>query len=79
MPYETEATVKPISSVQEGVALVKAFEGGPESFELAVPDSLLDPIGMNMAIIGDAILARGWWPDGFRQESGYRVYRYRSA
>ncbi len=31
-----------------------------------------------MAIIGDTVLSRGWYPDGFEQHDGYRVYKYKS-
>jgi hypothetical protein len=66
-----------VSSVQEAVSLIKAFEGAPETFHLAVPDSLFDPAGVNMAIITDHILARGWQPDGFVQRPGYRICKYK--
>ena len=39
---------------------------------------MLDPVGVNMAIITDKILARGWEPNGFTQHAGYRLYRYKS-
>jgi len=67
-----------VKSVEEALRLVDAFQGKPEDLELAVPDSLMDPIGMNMAIIGDRILSRGWWPDGFVQKTGFRIYRYKA-
>ena len=51
--------------------------GKPEELELAISDELQDPIGMNMALITDRILAKGWEPDGFKQENGYRVYLYK--
>lgn len=74
--WEMDAEESPIASVEEGVRLVDSFEGKAEEFVLAVPDSLLDPIGLNMAIITDRILARGWQPAGFTQAEGYRIYRY---
>ena len=48
----------------------------PRTFELAVPDALLDAFGTNIAIITDRMLQRGWQPDTFTHESGYRLYRY---
>jgi hypothetical protein len=57
--------------------LVDSFSGNPEDFELAVPDALHDAIGINIAIITDRILGRGWQPDGFTQKSGYKPYRYK--
>ena len=70
--------MKPIESVQEGIALVDGFTGTPQEFQLAVPDSLLDPVGFNMALITDRVLERGWAPDGFTQGKGFRVYRYKA-
>lgn len=57
--------------------LVDCFVGTPEEFFLAVPEALLDPIGANMALITDRVLARGWQPDGFEQHEGYRLYHYK--
>jgi len=37
---------------------------------------LNDPLGMNMAILLDALLDKGWEPAGFEQQDGYRIYRY---
>lgn len=68
--------MKVIASVEEGVRLVDSFEGKAEEFVLAVAGSLLDPMGINMAIITDRVLARGWQPAGFTQSEGYRIYRY---
>jgi len=69
--------MKPIASAKEGMELVNCFVGTPEEFILAVPEALLDPIGVNMALITDRVLARGWQPDGFEQHEGYRLYRYK--
>jgi hypothetical protein len=68
---------KPIGSVSEALKLIDTFNGNPEASELAVPDLLLDAIGINMSIITDRILQRGWQPDGFTRESGFRLYRYK--
>ena len=68
---------KPIDSVQDALKLLDSFRGDPRDFELAVSDSLLDGIGINMAIITDRVLQRGWEPDGFEQQLGYRLYRYK--
>jgi hypothetical protein len=69
---------KPVTSVQDALELVDLFDGAPEDFQLAIPETLLDPLGINMAIITDRILARGWQPDGFTQAPGYRIYRYKA-
>ncbi len=58
--------------------LIEALSGRGEDFTLAVSDELQDEIGMNMAIITDYILKRGWELDGFSQHNGYRVYRYKT-
>jgi len=70
--------MKSITSVEEGVRLIESFKGLPQEFQLAVPDAMLDDVGINMAIITDHVLKRGWEPDGFTQASGYRVYRYKA-
>ena len=56
---------------------IKSFAGAPENFVLPIADEMLDPIGVNMAIITDCVLARGWKPNGFQQREGFRVYRYK--
>jgi hypothetical protein len=70
--------VKPVTSIIEALGLVDSFNGKPEDFQLAVPETLLDAIGINMSIITDRILRRGWQPDGFTQGSGFRLYRYKN-
>jgi hypothetical protein len=39
----------------------------------------LKAVGLNMALILDHVLARGWLPDGYEQRDGYRIYRYKDA
>ncbi len=67
----------PVTTVDEAIALVKAYDGPAAEFELPIADSLLDPAGMNMAIIGDELLGKKFLPDGFEQREGYRVYKYK--
>jgi len=74
-PPEPEVVV--FSDVHNAVASVERYEGVPEEFQLAVSDSLQDPVGVNMAIIGDAILKKGWDMNGYHQMEGYRIYRYK--
>jgi len=69
--------MKPIESVQEAITLLGRYTGAPEDFLLPISDSLLDPAGINMAIITDKVLALGWEPNGFTQNQGFRVYRYK--
>jgi hypothetical protein len=68
--------MKPVSSVQEAMQLVDSFTGPPSEFQLLIPDALNDVVGINMAIITDRVLARGWQPNGFVQANGYRIYQY---
>lgn len=42
-----------------------------------ISDELNDKMGMNMAIIVDNIFKKGYIPDGFKQQNGYRIYRYK--
>jgi hypothetical protein len=67
----------PLNDVDEAAKYVDEFKGKPKELELAISDELQDPIGINMALITERILAKGWEPDGFKQENGYRVYLYK--
>ena len=69
--------MKPVTTVEGALSEIERFVGRPDEFRLPISEKLLDPVGVNMAIITDRILARGWMPDGFEQQDGYRVYRYR--
>ena len=67
----------PITDLGDAQRRIQAHDGSPEEFTLPISTILLDPLGVNMAIITDLILKRGWWPDGFIQQEGYRLFRYR--
>ena len=69
--------MRPFSNVNEAVKFVDEFEGKPEDLLLAISDNLQDPIGINRALITDRILAKGWEPNGFEQNNGFRVYLYK--
>ncbi len=61
---------------------VKATTFAQPTFTLEISDGFTfagrtDTMGAGMAIVVDAILAKGFWPDGFEQKEGYRVYRYK--
>lgn len=43
---------------------------------LLISDELNDGMGLNMAIIVDGILKKGYMPNGFEQKNGYRIYKY---
>ena len=68
----------PIDSIEQARVLIESFSGGAEDFTLVISDELQDAIGLNMAIITDYILKKGWEPDGFSRHDGYRVYRYKT-
>ena len=69
--------MRPIITIDEARRSIQDFSGPPEDFVLPISDQLLDPIGVNMAIITDAILDKGWEPNGFEQQEGFRIYRYK--
>jgi hypothetical protein len=71
------ATTDPVRTVAEAVDLIESFDGPAVEFLLPVHESLLDPVGVNMAIITERILAKGWEPDGFTRHIGYRLFRYK--
>ncbi len=68
--------MEPVVSVEDALAQLDAYEGEAAGFKLVVAESLLDPVGVNRAIITDRVLARGWMPDGFEQGDGCRIYAY---
>ena len=69
--------MNPVRTIEEALKQIDAFQGDAADFALAFPTSLQDPEGMNMAIITDRILGRGWEPAGFERREGFRVYRYK--
>ncbi|PPT25241.1 hypothetical protein [Xanthomonas arboricola] len=62
--------------LDSALVAIDAFTGLAEEFELSIPSDLQDPFGVNMAVITDRVLARGWWPEGFERKDGYWSYRY---
>ena len=69
-------------TAEAAVQYVKETTFSEPAFTLAISDCLTfagqaDTIGAGTAIVLDAILAKGFWPDGFEQHDGYRVYRYK--
>jgi hypothetical protein len=70
--------MRPARTVEQARSLIESFRGKPEDFKLPIAYELLDPVGINMAIIADAILAREWEPDGYTEVSGYRIYKYKT-
>ena len=69
--------MNPFKNAEEVVKCIEEFDGKASDMKLSISDSLLDPIGINMAMITDKILAKGWEPDGYEEKEGYRVYKYK--
>ena len=57
--------MNPVTTIAEAIRVVEEYQGAASDFQLPIADSLLDPVGMNMAIITDYILAWDFMPDGF--------------
>jgi len=57
---------------------IQAFSGRPEEFRLLIPDAMNDAEGVTMSVVTDAILSKGWLPNGFRTGAGYRIYEFTS-
>ncbi|MEM7801637.1 MAG: hypothetical protein AAF633_20745 [Chloroflexota bacterium] len=68
--------MEPIKELKTAVRAVEGFEGNPAEFILLLADDLHDDLGLNLAIINDSAIARGWQPDGSDQHEGYTEYRY---
>ncbi len=68
--------MQPIKNINEAVRIVEEYQGAAGDFELPISDSINDAIGINMSIVTDAILAKGWEPNGFIQKDGFRIYLY---
>lgn len=67
----------PFVDLNDAIQHLLDFSGRPEELELPICDSLQDPIGINMSLITDKALGRGWEPNGYEQKTGYRIYRYK--
>lgn len=77
MDKPSQSTVEAVLSYLD---TIPTAEGQP--FELWIPQHLTSrgqPVGADaaMAIICDKILDMGYFPDGFAEADGGRVYRYR--
>jgi hypothetical protein len=75
--FERQKKVVPIITLAEAIRLIEEFDGVPSAFSLPIDDSLNDAVGVNMALITDKILKRGWEPNAFTQGQGYRIYLYK--
>jgi hypothetical protein len=57
---------------------IESYEGPPERFLLPIADTMNDSFGVNVAIVLDTALGKGWEPAGFVQKQGHRVYRFKT-
>ena len=71
--------MKPLSDVREAIATIDDFRGRADEFELCLAESLHDPIGLNVALVTDRILAKGWEPASVERMNGWRIYRYKES
>ncbi len=71
--------MQPIESIDEAISAVDDLIGKAEEFVLPISDKLQDSTGLNMAVVTDRVLARGWMPSGFEQCAGFRKYKYRTS
>lgn len=78
-PNKSLGQQDPFVDLEAAKLAIDSFEGDAGEFELAISDELNDPIGMNMAILTDAIMMKGWEPDGFEAKPGYRVFKYKAS
>lgn len=70
--------VRPFGNVEDAIAAIEALDRDLRKFEIAVADNLQDYLGLQMALITDSALARGWEPISFVQKDGFRLYRYKA-
>jgi len=70
--------MEPFINIKDTVEFVRSFIGEAKDLKLPISDELNDSMGMNMAIIGDSLLAKGFTPNGFEQKDSYRIYLYKS-
>ena len=67
--------MKVLTTVEEARAYVAEHFDEPEE-TLLIADELLDPVGVNIALIVDGILKKGYFPKGAEQMDGYRIYKF---
>ena len=73
--------MEPFTTAEAAIQHVKTlpFDGAP--FELPIADGITfggrpDRMGMGMAVLMDGILKHGYFPRGFEQRQGHRLYKY---
>ena len=70
---------EPATTVDEAVAMVRRYKGRAEDFALPISDALIDPVGANMAVVTDAILAKGFEPRWVQTEGWLSTLRRNAA
>jgi hypothetical protein len=68
---------EPFTDMETAKTYIGSYAGDVQDFELPISDSINDPLGLTMALLLDTMLKKGWEPDGFEQQEGYRVYKYK--
>lgn len=67
---------QPLKTIEEAITYIEKHFNNPEE-SLWIDNSLNDEAGMNMAIIMDKLLNKKYFPNGFDQKNGYRIYKYK--
>jgi len=68
--------MKPFTDAKTAAKYIEKYQGKVSDLKLPICNSLLDPVGVNMAIITEMVLIKGWVPNGYDEKDGYRVYKY---
>ena len=73
-----------IRTAEEGLKHLQVNPPSGESFQLLISEGFTfagepDVTGAGGAVILDRILGLGYWPDGFEQQNGFKIYRYKRA
>lgn len=76
------SVVRVFATAESAAAHVRAMALEADAFSLALSDQLslggtIDSSGAALAVVVDAVLARGFSPSAFQQHAGYRVYDYK--
>ena len=66
-------------TVAEAVASIQSFDGQAENFDLLLCESFFDPVGVNISIVTDAALEKGWIPFDVEKRNGHRRFTYENA
>jgi hypothetical protein len=71
-----------ITTAEEGVRRLESDPPSGDRFELAISDSFTfagkpDKVGFGMALLLRRILKLRYEPDGFDQNDGFKLYRYK--